>query len=464
MAAAVMASSMGFIDSSVTAIATPAIRASLGGTLAQAGWVAGAYLLTLSSLILVGGAMGDRFGVVRVYRAGIIGFVASSVLCALAQTIGQLNLARALQGIGAAFMVPGAMTLISRAYPRSERGAALGLWAASATATTAFGPVLGGLLLTLGGDQAWRAIFALNLPLGLAALWLLYRYALPDPGRPGTPIDLTGAALATLCLGLFAWALTQEGHTLPLLALSAGAAALFLWREATANAPMIRLGMFANRAFALANLATLLLYVALTGVMFYLPMTAITAWGVTPVGVTAAFLPTSLMVTLLSARSGRWADRIGPGPMMAAGSALVALGYALLALTAPSGQFFARIVPVMFLVGFGLSLVIAPLTAAIMAYARRPRTGCGLWHQQCGGARLGADLGQPDGADRPRLLWRQVRGTSGVWPAGRHRPAHRRHQHRLFAHRGPRRSPRCRRRRGLGPDRTQTRGRSLESV
>jgi MFS family permease len=153
MAAAVMASSMGFIDSSVTAIALPAIRASLGGSLEAGAWVAGAYLLTLSSLILAGGAMGDRFGVVRVYAAGIAVFVGSSALCMLAQTMLQLNLARAVQGVGAAFMVPGSMTLISRAYPRDERGAALGLWAACATATTALGPVLGGLLLTLGGAE-----------------------------------------------------------------------------------------------------------------------------------------------------------------------------------------------------------------------------------------------------------------------------------------------------------------------
>ena len=369
MAAAVLASSMGFIDASVTAIATPAIRAALGGSLAEAGWIAASYLLTLSALILVGGAMGDRFGVVRVFRAGIAGFVAASLLCALAQSIGQLNLARALQGIGAAFMVPGSMTVISRAYPRDQRGAALGLWAASATATTALGPVLGGLLLTLGGTEAWRAIFALNLPLGLAALWLLQRHALPDQGRPGTKVDLIGATLATLALGLLASGLTHERHSPLLLTLAAVATALFLWREATTPSPMIRLGIFANRGFALANLATLLLYVALTGVMFYLPMTAIAAWGVSPLGVTAAFLPTSLMITLLSAHAGRWADRIGPGRVMALGSALVGMGYASLALLAPSGQFFTQIVPAMSLTGLGLALVVAPLTAAVMAFA-----------------------------------------------------------------------------------------------
>lgn len=369
MAAAVLASSMGFIDSSVTSIALPAIRASLGGTLSAASWVAGAYFLTLSSLILVGGAMGDRFGVVRVYRFGILTFVASSALCTLAQDMGQLNLARAVQGIGAAFMVPGSMTLIARAYPRAKRGAALGLWAAAASATTAFGPVLGGVLLTLGGAEVWRVIFALNLPLGATALWLLARYTVPDKGRPGTPIDILGAGLAALALGLFATALTREGDSLWLLVPSALAMGLFLTREAMASAPMIRLGMFANRSFALANLATLFLYVAMTGVMFYLPMTAISAWGISPLGVTAAFLPTSLMISTLSAPMGRLADRHGPGLLMASGSFCVALGYGLLAWNAQDGSFFGRIVPVMFVVALGLAAVIAPLTAAVMRFA-----------------------------------------------------------------------------------------------
>ena len=365
-----MASSMGFIDASVTAIALPAIRTSLGGSLAAAQWVTGAYLLTLSSLILVGGAASDRFGVVRVFAMGIIAFVASSVLCTVAQDMIQLNAARACQGIGAAFMVPGSMTLIARTYPREERGAALGLWAAASTATTAFGPVLGGLLLTLGGSDIWRAIFALNLPLGLGALWLLHRYAMPDKGRPGTAIDVIGASLATLGLGLLAWSLTAEGPaTLPLLAAAAALLALFLLWEARTKAPMIRLAMFANRAFAAANLATFLLYTGIIGVMFYLPMTAISVWQVSAFGVTAAFLPTSVMITLFSASAGRMADRIGPGPLMTAGATMVAIGYAAIALTAHKAAFFSHTVPFMFVVGLGLALLVAPLTAAVMANA-----------------------------------------------------------------------------------------------
>lgn len=365
-----MASSMGFIDSSVTAIALPAIRASLGGSLSAAAWVAGAYLLTLSALILAGGAMADRFGTVRIYALGIGLFILSSAACTLAQTMLQMTLARAAQGLGAALMVPGSMTLIARAYPREERGAALGFWAAAASATTAGGPILGGVLLSAGGPEIWRAIFALNLPLGAASLLLLHRFTLPDPGRPGTPVDILGAGLATLALGSFAWALThEEGQPLPFLALSALAALAFLAHEARTPTPMIRLSLFAHRGFALANLATLLLYIGLTGVAFYLPMTAVAAWGVPPWQVAAAFLPTSVMITTLSHWAGRLADRHGAGRLMALGSAITALGYGLLWLQAPSGDFLARIVPCMVLAGFGISLVVAPLTAAVMAYA-----------------------------------------------------------------------------------------------
>lgn len=376
LAAAVLASAMGYIDSSVTAIALPAIRASLGGSLAAAQWVQGGYLLALSSLILVGGAMADRFGVVRVFQGGILAFVASSLLCAMAPSMELMIAARALQGIGAAFMVPGSMTLVSRAYPREDRGRALGLWAAASTATTAGGPILGGLVLTLAGGESWRAIFALNLPLGVAALWLLARHARPDEGRPGTKVDIWGAALATLCLGALSAALTEGAAlALPATLIGALAAVAFLWVERRSSAPMIRLSLFRNRSFAAANLATLLLYLGLNGVNFYLPMTAISAWGITPLGVTAAFLPVSLCVALFSARAGRLADRIGPGWPMTIGCLMVALAYALMAHFAPEGNFWRDIVPFSLISGLGIALLVAPLTAAVMSHAPETEQG-----------------------------------------------------------------------------------------
>lgn len=376
LAAAVLASSMGFIDSSVTAVALPAIRASLGATLGQAQWISGAYLLTLSALVLIGGALADRLGIARVFGAGIGLFVVGSLLCAVALTPSQMIAARAFKGLAAGIMVPGSMALVARAFPKAERGRALGLWAAATTATTALGPVLGGVILGLDVPGIWRAIFAMNLPLGAAALVLLARFALADRGRPGAPIDWAGATLATLGLGVMAWGLTSTGAgSLPALALGAAVFAAFLWWEARCPHPMIRLGMFANRAFAAANLATFLLYVSITGIGFYLPMTAMSAWGRTPVEVTLALLPTSVLIALLSAPVGRLADRIGPFLPMAAGALVVGLSQAGLAGVARAPDFWWQIFPLTVLSGFGIALVVAPLTIAVMAEAGEAEQG-----------------------------------------------------------------------------------------
>lgn len=364
--AAILASSMGFIDSSVTSIATPAMREALGASLPQAQWINAAYLLALSALVLVGGAMGDRFGIARVFSLGILVFVAGSLACAASMTPQQMIAARAIKGVGAALMVPGSMAMVARAYPPAERGRALGLWAAASTLTTALGPVLGGMFVTWGGELGWRLIFALNLPLGLAALWLIRGRTPGDVGKPGVRIDLTGAALATAGLGLLAWALTDPAASpFVILAAVASLAAFLAW-EAFTPAPMLRLGMFRNRTMAVTNLVTFVLYFALNGVMFYLPMTAVSAWGVSALEVTAAFLPISVMIGVLSAPAGRMADRWGAGRMMAAGSTLVALAYAGLWLAAPSGQFWTHVVPLAALAGAGLGLAVAPLTAAAM--------------------------------------------------------------------------------------------------
>ncbi len=360
---------MGFIDSSVTSIAIPAIRSALDASLVQAQWINAAYLLALSSLVLTGGAMGDRFGTSRVFVLGIWIFIAGSIACTFAFDPNQMIAARAVKGVGAALMVPGSMAIVSRAYPKAERGRALGLWAAASTATTAFGPVLGGLLITWGGEAGWRMIFGLNLPLGLLAIWLIRGRVTGDAGQPGVRVDLIGAALASAGLGLMAYTLTTAGPAFGIGIAAVVMLVLFLWWEARTPAPMIRLGLFANRGFAVTNMVTFALYFALNGVMFYLPMTAISAWGVNAIEVTAAFLPISLLIGGMSAQAGRWADQFGPGPLMAGGSALVALAYGGLALVATGGAFWTHVVPLMALAGVGLGLVVAPLTTAVMAEA-----------------------------------------------------------------------------------------------
>jgi EmrB/QacA subfamily drug resistance transporter len=367
---------MAFIDGSVTAVALPAIRDSLGATMEQAQWISGAYLLTLSALVLIGGALADRLGIARVFASGILFFIVFSLLCAASLGPVQLIAARAFQGLAAGIMVPGSMALVARAYPKAERGRALGMWAAATTATTALGPVLGGALLSLGTEGIWRVIFAMNVPLGVASLVLLWRYAMPDRGRPGAPIDWAGAVLATCGLGGIAWGLTSTAaDSLPALGIGAAIFAGFLLWERRSPHPMIRLGMFANRAFAAANLATFFLYVSITGILFYLPMTAMSAWGCTPIEVTLALLPTSVLIAFLSAPVGRLADRIGPFIPMSVGALVVAVSQTGLVVVAHDPDFWSQIFPLIVFSGFGISLVVAPLTIAVMAEAGEDEQG-----------------------------------------------------------------------------------------
>ncbi|MEO1153682.1 MAG: MFS transporter [Pseudomonadota bacterium] len=368
--AAILASALGFIDGTIVSIAMPTIRDSLGATLSQAQWINNAYMLPLSALILVGGALGDRFGLARIFTIGIIIFIAASLISAAAPTADILIAARALKGIGAALMVPGSMALIYRAYPPDERGRALGIWAAASALTTALGPILGGVIITAAGPETWRWLFAVNLPLGLIAIWLLQGAVEEDRGKPGAGIDWQGAVLVTAALGLMAWGLTGMGDgtaNLPLLlTLAALCLALFLVWEARSPHPMMPLRLFANATFSAANLATFCLYFGLSAVLFFLPMTVITAWGVTEAEASAAFVPLTAAIALLSTRMGKLADARGPGLLIGSGAAIVAVAYAGLALTAPLQSFWGAVIPLMCVMGLGMALVVAPLSAAVM--------------------------------------------------------------------------------------------------
>ncbi len=379
LAAAILASALGFIDGSVVAIALPAMRADFDATLVQAQWFHNAYLLPLSALLLLGGALGDRFGLARVFAGGIALFVLASGLCALAPTPGSFIAARLVQGVGAAIMVPGSLALIARAYPPDLRGRAIGQWAAASALTTALGPLLGGVILGLGTEGAWRLIFALNLPLGGLAIWLIRAHVTHDPARPNQPLDAPGAALITAALGLIAYGLTMTGPAgsgqTGLIWLGLGCLVGFVLWEARSAHPMIPMSLFANRVFSAANLATGALYFALSTVLFFLPMTVIAGWGVSEAEAALAFLPLTLPIALLSSRFGALADRLGPGPLIAAGSVVVGLAYALLALGLPAQAFRAQVLPLMLVLGLGMAMVVAPLSTAIMAAVPEDRTG-----------------------------------------------------------------------------------------
>ncbi|MEC9243849.1 MAG: MFS transporter, partial [Pseudomonadota bacterium] len=205
--AAILASALGFIDGSVVSVAMPAMRADLGASLADAQWISNAYALALAALILVGGGAGDKFGLRKTFIAGIVLFTLASMACAAAPSASTLILSRGVQGVGAAFMVPGSLAIIAKAYPKEERGRAIGIWAASSALTTAIGPVFGGLLLSVFGDAAWRVIFAINLPLGVLAVAMLLRVPADQP-KGDRKLDVAGAVLATLAFGAMSYGLT----------------------------------------------------------------------------------------------------------------------------------------------------------------------------------------------------------------------------------------------------------------
>lgn len=383
LVAAILASSMGFIDGSVIAIAIPAIRADLGATLADAQWVSNGYLLFLSALILLGGATGDRFGLRNIFGLGIAVFVAASIVCALAPSPLVLVIARAVQGMGAAFMVPGSLAIIAKAYPRAERGRAIGIWAAASSLTTIGGPIIGGFVLAALGDWSWRLVFAINLPLGLLALALLWFRVAPDHPEAGRKLDVIGAVLATLALMLIAYGLTGDGsESVPPLShiimwCGAGlvlAVAFVIW-EGRSTHPMLPLRLFANIRFSGANGLTFALYFALGGTMFFLPMTMIGGWGESPATVSLVLLPLGISLTALSPLSGKWADRVGPAPLIAAGSLLAAAGFAALGLTAPLHDPWLAVLPSILLLGLGMGLVVSPLSAAVMTSVEDSDTG-----------------------------------------------------------------------------------------
>lgn len=373
--AAIVASALGFIDGSVVAIAIPAMRESLAASLSDAQWINNSYMLTLSAFLLVGGAAGDRFGLRRVFAAGIALFVAASVVCALSPNVGFLIAARAVQGLGAAFMVPGSLAILSKAYPKDERARAIGIWASASAITTAAGPILGGAVLSLGQPEFWRLIFAINLPLGGFALWLLLAKVPPDPHVPSKAVDVTGGVLAVAMLGFLAWALTgaegegaipSAGHIAVYLVLAAIAFGTFLFAEMRAKEPIMPLRVFRSAAFSAANLATFFLYFALSAILFFLPMTLIGGWGISEGQAGFVFVPLTIAIALLSSFVGTLSERTGPGILIAAGSALVGIAYFGLAMGMSATSFWWHVMPMMIVAGLGMALVVTPLSSTVM--------------------------------------------------------------------------------------------------
>lgn len=377
LVACIMGSGIVLLDGTVVNVALPTIQRELGGGLAAQQWIVNGYLLALGSLILIGGSLGDLFGERRVFAIGVSGFGVASLICALAPSIGVLVAARALQGVAGALLVPSSLAVIVNTFPESERGAAIGSWTAWGAIAGVLGPLAGGELLALG---SWRLIFLMNIPLVIACVALIL-VVIPasaprdeDPARPARRVDYTGAILCALGLGGPVFALIEQprlGWSSPavIVPLIVGVAllGLFLLYESRAQGPMLPLGLFRRRNFSAGNVETFAMYAGLAILFFFLILFLQQIGGYTPLKSGLATLPVTVVMFVLSRRFGALADKFGPRFFMGAGPLIAAAGLLLFQRVGVKADYVSEVLPPLLVFSLGLSMTVAPLTAAVLA-------------------------------------------------------------------------------------------------
>jgi EmrB/QacA subfamily drug resistance transporter len=380
VAVTVLGSAIAAIDSTVVGIALPAIGRNFDLSVSSLQWVVSAYLLALAGLLLVGGSLGDRFGRRRVFLVGVICFALTSLVCAVAPDAAVLITGRALQGVGAALLTPGSLAILRASFAPDDQGRAIGAWSGLGGVATAIGPFVGGFLISA---VSWRLIFLINLPIAVLVVVMGVRHV-PETTDPtaGGRVDITGAVLISAGLvGVTAGIIDASNHrfgspsVVGVLLVGVLALAVFVVVELRTSRPLLPLAIFRSTQFTATNLVTFIVYAALSGALFLLPIELEQVAHYSPFEAGASLLPLTLIMLVFSARSGALASRIGPRLQMTVGPVVVGAGMVLFRLVGPSGAYLTEVLPALVVLSAGLALTVAPLTTTALSSAPLDHAG-----------------------------------------------------------------------------------------